>query len=247
MKKLNNQLIYNFLQENTKNFKENLDFGVLIQLKNLLEDNILLEEAKTFTSKQRFQKCMQYQKKLQKSQKPILAGVCEDQLEDIQVFTDSFFMVFLKGEEVLRGLKTYKDTAHKEAQYPNVKTFYKTKEEIKNLTYNITFNINKLNNYFKLHKNLTITTEIRSLYGENIYMSLNKEVFDNFITFMDFKENENITLYFGGTEAKTGGVYSTVYAINNESSGLFLPLRESTLPENQEAIYKISLEDIQED
>lgn len=241
------QEVYNYLKENTSNFKDDLSFTKVLELESKLKNAILLEELKTTTTKQRAQKCFNLQKKLEKSHRPVLAGTCMDQLENAQIFTDGYFLVCLKDSDILSGLKTYQETAPG-CKYPSVAeagfNYVKTVDEIKSFSYSVTLNINKLLKYFLLDEILCINSKVKSLYGDTMYLGIARDNFKNFITFMNYKESENITLYWNVSKGEN--VITPLYAIreNTGSTGLILPYRFEDI-HSQEKI--IDIETLQED
>lgn len=228
---VNNQTIYNFLKEKTQGFKINFDFGSLQELKLSLERALLIEEGSKTSTKQRVRFCLDYSKSRYMQKKPILQYTCQDQIENTQIFTDSYFMVFLKDDDKL-PIPDYK-SENKDWQYPNTKLYYKSKNDIELSQYNITFNINKIMNYFKLKDFITINTNIKSSFDYDIKVALDKDVFKRFYMFMNYKESENITLYFQKTT--NNFVRQPLYAAkDNNSTGLLLPCYKDEEADNTE-------------
>lgn len=227
---VNNQTIYNFLKEKTQGFKINFDFESLQELKESLERALLVEEATKTTSKQRARFCLNYSKSRSMQRRPILQYTCQDQIENTQVFTDSFFMVFLKNNDIL-PIPDYK-SINKDWVYPDLTRLYRSNQDITCSQYSIKLNINKILNYFKLKEALAIDIKQVSSFGYNLVLGLSKDNFKRFVMFMNYKESEEITLYFNKTSNHE--ILQPLYAVNkNGSSGLILPCR---VADNEETI-----------
>lgn len=238
--KADNETIYNFLKTYTSNFKEELNIYNLQILKKSLEEALLVAENKNATEKTRARYCLNYTKSKTIQKKPVLQysynGLKDENGQPLQAFTDSWFMVFLKQVDKITTLQPVEDQAG--LNYPNVSSFFKSPADIKKSIYNITFNINKLLNYFKLNKpnkkdGMNILTIKTAADGEDVYFALEEKNFKNFIVFMNFKNSDNITLYYDRINFNSnviagldryGYIYNPFYTINkNESSGLILP------------------------
>ena len=184
-----------------------------------IQQEIIVEDNKGLTTKQRLNYCMNVAKKLQNSTRPVLGYTCNNQIKDKQVFCNSFFLVALAEADRL-PIADYTEAKTK-MSYPNVERIvipgnYGVKS--------FTCNVGKLLNYFKAHKVLHLVNEST---GFNVL--LGEENVKDFVTFMNYNSKDTITLYARTLENTTATTsLNPVYAENkNGSYGIVLPIRES--------------------
>lgn len=216
MKTITIQEIYSTLKELSNGFKKPIDNQeALLQLKENLELTINAEALKGLSSKQRVTKCLNYAKKIE-AKNPILGHACSDQLKDkdgapLQVFTDSFFMVALKKDDVL-PLKEY--TELDGAQYPRITSLVNRAYD-----YSININVSDILNQFKLKDSIRLNDFIKDrIYAFDIL--LGKEATKRALEFSNAKNNENITIKF------TNGYIPVRFERENGSWGIICPLRK---------------------
>ena len=183
-----------------------------------LQQEILVEENKNLSSKQRLNKCLNYHKKLLKSPRPILAYSCNDQIEDRQVFTNAYYLVALKTVDQL-PIPDYKESNLK-INFPDITRIFSASN------YNektFTCNVGKLLNAFKSYNNIHLLNEKTSFSA-----CLSKENFELFILHLNYKNSDNITLYATTYESPhyCDSTLRPVYTKNeNGSDGVILPIK----------------------
>lgn len=183
-----------------------------------LKQEIVLEENKGLSSKQRLNYCLNFARKLQKGKRPVLGYTCNDQIKDKQVFCDSFFLVSLAETDQL-PIADYKEAENK-LNYPIVERIVvPSNYGVKSFN----CNVGKLLQQLKANKEIHLFNEET---GFNVL--LGEENVKNFLTFMNYSSKDTITLYARTLENTTENTsLSPVYAINkNGSYGIVLPIRE---------------------
>ena len=187
-----------------------------IMLDELIEKikmEMLIEDNKDLTSKQRLTKCLNHHKKMLKTTKPILAYCDNLQIEGKQIITDSFFLVALANEDIL-PIPSYKEKFDK---YPSVDyLLHKTKTNINDSIY---VNVGKLMNYAKLDNFINIKIN-------NKICCLNVDTLKTFITHLNVKNSDNIALHYNSKSCDlNNNCYISPFYIEkkNGTIGLILP------------------------
>lgn len=147
-----------------------------------VEGEILKESYEGKTPKQRIDYAIKWHKKQLKTNRPILAYSCKDQVEGYQVFTDCYFMIFLNENDFL-PIPDYKEYANGKVNYPNTLQLYKSiecGEEIK-------LDIKKIQSLLK------VKNEIYTSYKNN-KLYFNKKRFDDLLVLLNVKNNDNIKI-----------------------------------------------------
>lgn len=180
-----------------------------------IQQEILVEENKNLSSKQRLNKCLNYHKKLLKSNKPILAYACNDQFDGKQAFCNSFYLTVLVDDDKL----PIDDYTTKFSNFPNL-TRLVNKKDYAFKTF--TCNVGKLMNAFKSYN-------IIQLVNDDFNAVLNRENFENFIYYMNFKNKDTITLYCNEFEKRN--FEETLKPVftekKNGSFGIILPMKKN--------------------
>ena len=218
--------IYDLLKEASRSFNENIDFGTLMKVKEELEKEIKLAAIPTTTTKQRVNHCLGYSKKLMKGTKPILGYTENNQLEGLQVFTDSFFLVELSEEDKL-PIEDWTSNKNN-SQYPCVTKLVDV-AAAKLSSKVLEFKISDLLVLFKL-------SEIVRIKNDNCSICLHKDNFNHFYQFMNFNTNDTIKLILRDTDKFN--VYPATVLKDNGTIGIILPVRDEGLDNIQELIAK---------
>lgn len=213
---MNTQTIYQTLKEATNNFSSsNIDYSVLMKLKNDLEIEILAAENKGSTSKQRIKTIDSYFKKVG-LKRPVL-GCYTKQVEGYNSFTDSFFLVELKDED-FTGL-TLQDAAELGYNYPDI-TRITNFNNYDYMEYSVEFNVNDILNEMKLLKKDALL-KFKNNNNEDVYFNVEK--MKMFILAMNLKPADTVTL-------KTNSYLRPYHLIkNNGSRGIILPCHPNNL------------------
>jgi hypothetical protein len=213
---MKNEILLNKLQEiNYLKDKENAQQKIN-KIIEALKQEIIVEENKGFSTKQRLNYCLNYSKKLIAGSRAVLGYTCNDQIENKQVFCDSYFIAALAEKDKL-PIADYTEAPTK-LNYPTVtriiiQSNYGSKK--------FTCNVGKLLNYLKAHKMVHLVDEKT---GFNVI--LGEENTKNFITFMNYSTKDNITLQVRTIDrTDLAPSISPVYAENNNGSyGVVLPV-----------------------
>lgn len=195
----------NKIEENLKVYSKQ-ETG-MEKLKELIFDvktEILKEDNKNLTSKQRLQYAMNWHKKMLKTPRKVLAYCCNDQIEDNQVITDGQFMVFLNNEDNL-PLPHYTEMKDYKASYPNTSLIYARIKEDNEIKLDIK----------KIISLLKVNDEIICEYN-GCKIGFDKNSFKNITTFLNIKDNSNIKLTLNPD------AYNLNFIKNNGSKGILL-------------------------
>lgn len=186
------------------------DYGITVLIEELKQE-VLVEDFKGFSTKQRLNKCLKYSEKLSKKLKPVLAYTDNEQISGYQVFTDSYFMVALNESDKL-PIKDYKEVNEKWT-YPNVKWFDYNRRYYENKTFKC--NIGTLLKHCKVDKHLELVNE-----KTDFLACVDTKMLELFITFMNIKSNEEITF-------KTMDALKPILVEkDNGSFGILMPIRK---------------------
>lgn len=145
-----------------------------------VKGEILKESYEGKTPKQRIDYAIKWHKKQLKTNRPILAYSCKDQIKDYQIITDAQFMVFLNKDEEL-PIPHYTEYNNGKADYPKTLQLFKSieyGEEIK-------LDIKKVNSLLKA--NNQIFTDYKGYK-----LIFDKECFNNLLVFLNIKDNNNV-------------------------------------------------------
>ena len=199
---MKNEKLISILKEilNAKEEEKNKDINNLIEL---LNHELLCEEFKGKSKKQRINFCMNLAKKVGKK-RPVLE--CCKYENGFQIYTDSFLMVHLKKDDQL-PLKDYKETNY---NYPSLELIEKNYNNLNFENVTIKNTKNFLQN-LKTYKYLEI---------ENKFI-LGFEVFNNFVNFLNIDINKELNLKFLPKQR------IIVIEKENGSKGLMLCVHES--------------------
>lgn len=213
--------VYDLLKKGSNNFSaSNIDYSILIEVKDMLEKEIKLAKIPTTTTKGRVDFCLKYSKKLRNGRQPIFGYTESNQIPGFQVFTDSYFLVELVDEDQLpiEDWSTNKNFNH----YPNVTKLIDLSvvKQSKNV---LTFKISDLLNEFKM-------TEAIRIKNDTCKICLHKDNFTRFIRFMNLGNTDTIRLVLNNASPST---YPAYVLKDNGSVGIILPLRDDN-PEIKE-------------
>ena len=177
----------------------------------------LLNTSTTGTlNKARNKKISAWHKKQLKSCRPVLA-YC-NYVNDYQIITDGNFLVALADPDKTELISDYKETKR---TYPETTAILNN--TIKSfLNDNITLDIEKLTAIFKLHEYIYIMKD------NSLYTAINRDNFNNLITFLNISSNADITNitiynnYFLNIQTASGS-YGTLCLIKtNENHKRFI-------------------------
>lgn len=197
----------------------NADWKIINNLISDLQQEILSGDLKGTSSKQRIKKAMSYHKKLLKSTKKILAFTSDDALEGYQVFTDSYFMVALKGDDVLPI-----------PDYKKANELYRNDSKLNPYGYEFQKNYPDVSRIFP--KNFVCSFKLYAadllkacdaysiihLKGSLVDLYLASDLLKQYITFMNYSSNDSIDFNFSGSNVRP------LLSYHNESKGIILPI-----------------------
>ena len=216
--------LYNTFREASNNFdfSKELNGDKLFKMKERLENEIKASTATTSTGKARIKSCLSYAKEV-REKRPILGYTDNSQLkegnENLQVFTDSFFLVALSPDDKL-PIEDYTEVESlKGARYPRVDRIASKNFIDKNMYIDI--KINDILNAFKINKSLRL---YEFSGNKDFAYKINEFYFKKLITFLNVKSDETVRLY-----ATLNDPYHNkpLYIVRDSGSfGLVLPMRE---------------------
>ena len=230
---MENQKLIETLKEALFNDK----WSIITNLISDLQQEILASDVKGVSSKQRISKTMAYHRQMLKSMKrPILSFTSDDALEGYQSFTDSYFLVALKGNDLLtipdykKANELYRNDSKLNPQgldlsgkYPDLTRIfpqYIDKEK------KIKVNIGDLLKACKAYKTLHFKNKDVDFYLDN-------ELLERYILFMNYQNKDIVELYHSGG-------FRPVISYHDESKGLILPFRCEN--ENETTVYQVKEE-----
>ena len=198
-------------REDAKNSINNLILDV--------ERETLKEDYKGKTSKQRIDYAMKWHKRQLKTIRPILAYSCKDQIENYQVITDAYFLVFLNNDDEL-PISHYTEYMNGKVNYPNTLQLYKNVEKGEEIKLDIKKVVALLN--------VKEDNEIRTEYN-GYKLIIDKKKFNELLVFMDVKDNSNVKILIDNQVLKM--------IKNNGSKGMMVlgrtPLKENNTDFNE--------------
>lgn len=200
------------------------DYGIAVLIEELKQE-VLVEDFKGLSTKQRLNKCLKYSEKLSKKLRPVLAYTDNEQLNGYQVFTDSYFLVALT-EEDKTPIKDYKEIDGKWT-YPNIKWADADRRFYDNKTFKI--NVGTLLKHCKLNKYLELVNE-----KTDFLTCVGTDVLEMFITFMNLKASDEIVFKIRDV------VKPILVEKENGSFGILMPIRKNGNIE----FYKLNEEDL---
>lgn len=190
-----------------------------------LKREVLVEDFKGLSTKQRLNKCLNYSKKLVKKLRPVLAYADNEQINGYQVFTDSYFLVALNESDKL-PIKDYKEIDSKWT-YPNIKWADTDRRFYDNKTFKI--NVGTLLKHCKLNKYLELVNE-----KTDFLTCVGTEVLEMFITFMNLKTSDEIVFKIRDAVKpilveKENGTFGILMPIRKNGNVEFYKLKEDVL------------------
>lgn len=224
---MTNTLFLNELLNITETQKDGFKVLDIIKYNNLIEKiklEIAAEENKTLTSKQRINFVNTFLKNRIFERKPIFKCFDDTQIKEKAIFTDTYFLVALSQNDLaglpLKNFKDYKKENPHISEYPTVTRIIDNNFE--KLPFKLTLKVNDILNDIKAAgkpKNHDYDKGIIYNYDDNKKIGFGACEMKAFLTFMNFKPTDTITLYFKNnlTPAHTQN--------NNNSYGLILPIR----------------------
>lgn len=199
------------------------DYSISVLIEELKKE-VLVEDFKGLSTKQRINKCLKYSEKLSKK-RPVLAYTDNEQIKDHQVFTDSYFLVALNENDKL-PIKDYKEIDSKWT-YPDIKLFDVSRMFYDNKTFKI--NVGTLLKHCKLHDYIELVNE-----KTDFITCVGTEVLEMFITFMNLKTSDEIVFKI------RDAVKPILVEKENGSFGILMPIRKNGNIE----FYKLNEEDL---
>lgn len=188
----------------------------MVKLEELIEEvqqEILVEECKGTSSKQRLNSIMNLHKKMINGLRPILAYVDNKQFEGLQAFTDSHFMVAL-DEVDKTPIPHYEDAGYK--NYPSLQLLARKQNYVYGLKF--TCKVEWLLKQIKINDEIDLQKE-----NENFNYILNSKDLKTFLLFMNFQPKDEIT--FQSSENDFNNIKPLlVEKENNKTFGMVLPM-----------------------
>lgn len=189
-------------------------------LSNDLKIEIAAETNKDVTSFARIKKIKKYFSKV--AEKRPIFGYATNQLKGFQTVTDSFMIASLSEQDAAGLDFKIIENDPSAGRYPDV-TRIINNYNINNCDYIFKYGVNDLKNKMKLVKNINkydFDAAIILENEQNQKIGLGKKLLDEFLTLLNFKNNDDIVFY--GT-----GKHRPFIAINERtgSKGLILPIR----------------------
>jgi len=212
------QTFYNWLQEVTNNFNSSiLDASKLNKMKNDLEIELLAENNKNTTTKERIKKIDSHFNQNYFERKPILK--CFKWVNGYKTFTDSYFITCLTEADGA-GLTLKNADDEKNAVYPD------TTKIIENINNNLMYGLEKiiikyddLKNKLKLIKKdgiIALTT------NNNNIVTFSKLELSIFLIALNYKNDDEIVLF--ADSHRLNGLWACKN--NSGSFGGILPTRQ---------------------
>lgn len=186
-------------------------FG-LTQLIEELKQEVLVEDFKGLSNKQRLNKCLKYSEQISKKLRPVLAYTDNEQIKDHQVFCDSYFLVALT-EEDKTPIKDYKEINNKWS-YPDIKWVDTDRRFYDNKTFKI--NVGTLLKHCKLNNHLELVNE-----KADFITYVDSKTLEMFITFMNLKASDEIVLKIRDV------IKPILVEKENGTFGILMPIRKN--------------------
>lgn len=186
------------------------------ELKEMLQNEIMLEGINTTSDKTRQQKIQKHFLKECKSREVLQKYIIKD---DIQYFTDSYFLVALVKEDQIQSLKEY--DPKNDGNYPELDYLINNMKKANRIYFELEYN--KLINQIKLAK--ANKKETFDVYVEdNRLLVLDIKELEVFLLSMNYKKDDILKVY---TDTKNNKleVGLNVYK-DNGSYGILLPCRQ---------------------
>lgn len=196
-----------------KNNKDEI-IAKLKELRIFLENEIKLEDIEPSRAKQRIRKALNFSEKIRKGNRPVLS-YCNYK-DDFQEFSDSYFAVRLKNNDIIKELNDVKNTRLSYPEFDRIFNYYIS-------TYNAEYIVN-ISDILKEIKVAKIDSYI-TLQGKiNAY--INTKNFENFITFMNFNKNDIITFKTKINNDDDFLKAPLYFAKENGTSGILMPCKK---------------------
>lgn len=201
--------------DNTKILKM-INENRISELKEMLQHEIMLEGIKNTSDKLRQQKIQKHFLKECKSRPVLQKYIIKN---DIQYFTDSYFLVALVEEDQIQSLKEY--NPENDGQYPELDYLINNAKKSNRIYFELEYN--ELINQIKLAK--ANKKETFDVYVEdNRLLVLGIKELEVFLLSMNYKKNDTLKVYTD-TRYNKLEVGLNVYK-DNGSYGLLLPCRQ---------------------